>query len=122
MDEIKLDAAISMGARVIAANLRRQVPVKTGALKRSISVRGYFEGGSLKFSSDYLRYGIFTDLGTGRYRATKRSGFMPNPGKGKGGIRPRFWTTLERSVSVNIKKTVTKIVKDYIRFQLTRSK
>jgi hypothetical protein len=122
MDDINLQEAISMGARIISANLKRQAPVKTGALSRSITVRGYFDGKSLKFSSDYLRYGIFTDLGTGRYRSKRRMGWTPNPGVGKKGIRPRYWTTLERSVSVNIKKTVTKIIKDYIKFQLTRKK
>ena len=118
--DINLDKAISMGARLISANLRNQVPVKTGRLKRSIRVQGMFDGNSLRFSSNYLYYGKFLDLGTGTYKARKRGAWNPAPGKGRKGIRPRFWTTIERTVQNNLKRIVAKIVRDYIKFSLSR--
>ena len=118
--DLNLDKAISMGARLISANLRNQVPVKTGKLKRSIRVQGMFDGNSLRFSSSYLYYGKFLDLGTGTYKTRKRGAWNPAPGKGRKGIRPRFWTTIERTVQNNLKRIVAKIVRDYIKFSLSR--
>ena len=118
--ELNLSEAISMGARVMQANLRRQAPVDTGDLKRSITVRGAYDGKTLKFISNYLTYGKFTDLGTGPYKANKRGAWNPRPGLGRGGIRPRFWTTIDRAIQVNLKKTIANIVKEHIKFQLSR--
>jgi hypothetical protein len=118
--ELNLSEAISMGARVMQANLRRQAPIKTGNLKRSITVRGTYDGKTLKFISDYLYYGKFTDLGTGPYKANKRGAWNPKPGLGRGGIRPRFWTTIDRAVQASLKNTIAKIVKEHIKFQLSR--
>ena len=118
--ELNLSEAISMGARVMQANLRRQAPVDTGDLKRSITVRGAYDGRTLKFISNYLTYGKFTDLGTGPYKANKRGAWNPRPGLGRGGIRPRFWTTIDRAIQTNLKKTIANIVKEHIKFQLSR--
>lgn len=116
--DLNLDKAISMGARLISANLRNQAPSRE--LKRSIRVQGMFDGNSLRFSSNYLYYGKFLDLGTGTYKTRKRGDWNPAPGKGRKGIRPRFWTTIERTVQNNLKRIVSKIVRDYIKFSLSR--
>jgi len=122
-NDIDLTSAINMAARLIAANLRRQAPVATGALKRSIRVSGSYTGDSIQFRYSYLYYGKFVDKGTGPYgvRGKGKTGqWNPNPGKGIGGIRPRFWTSLEDSVKKQVKKQVAKAIGQYIRTQFRK--
>lgn len=49
-------------------------------------------------------YGQFLDEGTGPYysRNTIRGKWNPDPGKGTGGIIPRFWLTLEEAMEERI--------------------
>jgi len=102
-DEI-LTPATNMASRLISLQLRRQAPVKSGALKRSIHVNVEREdlgdNISFTFTTEYLGYGIFTDLGTRPYGVSpeQRGEWNPNPGKGKGGIKPRFWNSISESV------------------------
>jgi hypothetical protein len=43
---------------------------------------------------DQVKYGIYLDKGTGKYRSDTEGKWNPNPGKGDDGIIPRFWTSL----------------------------
>lgn len=122
MEDINLQQIVNYYSRTIAAQLMRQSPVKTGALKRSIKVKGKQTDKGLTFTTDYKRYGIFTDLGTGPYATKKRGEWNPKPGKGRGGIRPRFWTTLPEAIRKNMNKSIGKLMKEYIRFMLIRKK
>jgi len=121
MTELNFNQAINICCRLIANNLQRQAPRKTGELIRSIKVTGSYDGKSVKFNSDYVPYGVYTDLGTGPYKA-KRSGgnWNPAPGKGRGGIKPRFWTTLDESTRQRVNKIISKVVSDFIKFNLYR--
>lgn len=121
--DLDLNQPINMAARLIAANLRRQAPVDTGALKRSIRVTGTFTGKSIQFRYDYLYYGKFLDKGTGPYGVRgkgKRGQWDPNPGKGRGGIKPRFWTSLEDSTKIRVKKIISNVIKQYIKTQFRK--
>ena len=103
-----LTPASNMASRLVSAQVRGQAPVKTGALKRSVKVRldrtennGTY---AFTFNYNYLGYGIFTDLGTKPYAVddASRGPWNPKPGKGEGGIRPRFWLSLDESIQDRI--------------------
>lgn len=97
MAEAKLDImkAANMAARVYKTRLRYQAPVATGKLKRSIEVVPELTQDGVAFRETYLTYGIYTDSGTRRYyKPNKRAKWNPRPGKGKGGIKPRYWTNI----------------------------
>lgn len=98
-DEI-LTPATNLASRLVSAQLRRQSPVKTGRLKRSIHVRADRQEDVVIFTADYLGYGVYTDLGTGPYATSEeqRGPWNPTPGKGKGGIKPRFWNSIEEAI------------------------
>lgn len=118
-DEI-LTPATNMVSRIMSAQLRRQAPVDTGALKRSIHVKAIRTNNSVQFVTDYLPYGVYTDMGTGPYKTTKRGEWNPKPGKGKGGIKPRFWTSPSKTVVKDIRKIMAKAMGQYIKITLTR--
>ena len=111
-----LTPATNMASRLISLQLRRQAPVDTGRLKRSVHVKVRREGESgeytFTFEAEYLGYGIFTDLGTGPYGVTEsaREEWNPSPGKGKGGIKPRFWNSLSESVMKPIEDIIVNAV------------
>jgi hypothetical protein len=121
--DLELTQALNLSARLLADNLRKQVPVKTGKLKRSIKVKANYTGKSVQFRYDYERYGIWVDKGTrpyGVYGKGKNGPWNPNPGKGTGGIRPRFWTSIETTVLVNVKRMMAKVIGQYIRIQFRK--
>lgn len=130
--DLELSAPLNMAARLIEANLRRQVPVgkgtkkkKGGALKRSIKVKANYTGKSVQFRYSYNSYGVFVDKGTGPYavRGKGRSGqWNPNPGKGTDGIKPRFWTSLESSTKIRVKKIISKVIGQYIKTQFNKKR
>ena len=96
--------------RIIERIITSQAPVKTGALKNSIRVQPKFRNDRVSLDFYYLEYGRYVDLGTGRYRTSpsKRRNWNPKPGKGKGGIKPRFWTTLKKDVRREVNKLFAK--------------
>ena len=124
MAELNLSQALNTAARLIEANLKRQAPVDTGALKRSIKVKANYTGESIQFRYDYLYYGVYVDKGTGPYgvygKGNKPGQWNPRPGKGKGGIKPRFWTSLQDSTKIRIKKIIAKVIGEYIRTQFRK--
>lgn len=68
---------------------------KTGNLQRSVSVISQRSGDVVELLlNDPTSYGDFTDFGTRSYRASERGPFNANPGRGQGGIIPRFWSSL----------------------------
>lgn len=86
----------ALAARLVENQLRNQAPVKTGKLRSSVAVVPKYFGERVRLDLIFLQYGRFQDLGTGQYRVppARRRKWNPNPGRGKGGIKPRFWTTL----------------------------
>jgi len=121
--EPELTQALNTVSRLISNQLRRQSPVRTGALKKSVSVRYVSDSnGTITFQGKYLKYGKYVDLGTGPYKTTKREAWNSKPGKGKGGIKARFWTSLEGSTTKNIKKMLQKAISDSIKLRFKRQR
>lgn len=99
----KLDYAYDVIARMIQPAIRAQAPVKSGDLQKSITVSWTKDAaGNATFSTEFLQYGIFTDMGTGPYLASTPGIWTPNPGPGVGGIKPRFWNTISDSLDARI--------------------
>lgn len=122
--DLDLSQALNMAARLLTDTLKKQAPVKTGKLKKSIKVKANYTGKSVQFRYSYERYGIWVDKGTRPYgvygKGNKPGQWNPNPGKGEGGIRPRFWTSLPNSVLSDVKKMITKVIGQYIRIQFRK--
>jgi hypothetical protein len=116
----QMKIAYQKSAILIERELQKQAPVKTGALRRSIKVTANMTEDGVTFSADYNKYGIYVDRGTGPYKTKRRGGWNPSPGKGKGGIKPRFWTTIPRPLQNQIKTLIQKATMAWIRFELRR--
>jgi hypothetical protein len=96
--------------------LRRQAPVATGRLQQSVVVRAVETSDGVQMVTGYLSYGVFTDSGTGRYRRPNpEARWNPNPGKGQGGIKPRYWTNLDNSVAIRIARIIEREIAKQIR-------
>jgi hypothetical protein len=114
-----LTPATNKASRLISAQMRRQAPKDTGALRSSVKVKltrtGDLEKGfTFTYTTEFLKYGIYTDLGTGNYGVseTQRGNWNPKPGKGKGGIKPRFWLSLADSIKDPILQDLAEAVAD----------
>ena len=96
--------------RIIERIIRDQAPVKTGALKSSVRIQPRFKGDDISLEFYYLEYGKYLDLGTGPYRTppARRRNWNPKPGKGKGGNKPRLWTTLKKDVRREVNRLFAK--------------
>lgn len=87
----------------LEAIIRGQAPVKTGKLRASVQVR--FVKGVLEiYLPSETKYGTYLHTGTGSETASGASKIFedayfnlrnrkwnPSPGKGVGGIKPRYW-------------------------------
>jgi hypothetical protein len=83
-------------ATLIVKDQIRESAYKTGNLMQSVSVLAERTGDVVLFVlNDPTSYGNFTDYGTRAYLASTPGLFNPKPGKGEGGIIPRFWSTLD---------------------------
>lgn len=122
----QIQRALNTCSNILQYQIKSQTPVDTGKLKKSMSVQAFTKrNGDLGFkivSAPYQRYGRYVDLGTGPYRAKKRGKFNRRPPKGKGGIIPRFFTTINTSTIKRVKAIMRKAYADYIRFELRRAK
>lgn len=94
-----LKPAIIEAERIATLLVKTQIGVsafRTGNLQKSVSVVGEIQGDQFFLVlNDPTSYGNFTDFGTKSYRASEPGPFNPKPGKGQGGIIPRFWSTLD---------------------------
>lgn len=120
--DLNISKAANMAARVYQTRLRYQSPVgETGKLKRSINVIPEMTEDGFVFKETYLTYGIFTDSGTKRYyKPNKKAKWNPRPGRGKGGIKPRYWTNINDSITLNrisdiLVKDIAKQIKEQLR-------
>jgi hypothetical protein len=86
-------------ARLLEAELNKQKP-----FSKTVRVRAIVKSNAIDFVYSYPVYGKFLDLGTERYRVdeAQRGAFSRSPGKGIGGIKPRFWMTINESTKVRI--------------------
>ena len=113
-------------SQILTKLVKDQTPVDTGKLKKSMNVTPIVKrNGDLAFKIDsvpYKKYGRYVDLGTGPYYTGKRGKFNRRPGKGKGGIIPRFFTTINRVTITRVKKKMARAFADYFKFELRRAK
>ena len=124
MAELSLTKVYRRIETLVKNRLKFQVPVgKTGDLQKSITVRVEETSGGIKFIEGYLTYGIFLKSGTGRYlKPNPKAEWNPNPGKGKGGLKPRYWTNLDKATTTMISQLLKKDVKIQIQTQLKNYK
>ena len=121
--EININQALEMGARVLESRLKFQAPVDTDtALKKSVKVNASLTADGFRYEVNYLKYGKFTDLGTRPYFRGEepKAKWKPNPGKGKGGIKPRYWTNLPVSWYTRINRIIEKELAKQMRMALTQ--
>jgi hypothetical protein len=121
--DFTLKAIIPTVSKLVQAELKNQVPVDTGALRKSIRVQAVESANGFEIKSGYLTYGIFVDSGTKRYhKPNPKASWNPNPGRGIGGIKPRYWTNLSPEVTLRISKLIAKETAKQIKAQLTATK
>jgi hypothetical protein len=108
--ELSLKPVLPTIAKIMQDQLRRQAPdgPESGdPLRQSVIVRAVENADGVQLVTGYLNYGVFTDSGTGRYRKPNNNAkWNPKPGKGKGGIKPRYWTNLDNAVTIRISKII----------------
>ena len=116
-----LKAILPTISKLVKSEMKNQVPVKTGKLRRSITVQAVETPDGFEIKSGYLTYGIFLDSGTKRYnKPNPKARWNPAPGKGKGGIKPRYWTNLSPEATLRISKLVVQETSRQIRQELKR--
>ena len=109
MAELDLSQALNKICRELESILQNQAPKRTGALKDSIQVvPDGNDGITIQIGA---KYGIYLYRGTGSERDpmsdeddsvaydnlyTKK--WDPKPGKGKGGMKPRYWMNFSTTV------------------------
>jgi hypothetical protein len=117
----ELKPAFDKASRIILAELKQQAPVakegrNKGDLKRSIKIKPYFISTSnLGFEITGDEYGTYLDMGTGTHRATERGKYDKNPGKAKGGIKPRFWLTPSDGTKIRVSTMIGEAVIQYLK-------
>ncbi len=83
-------------ARSMENEIKAQAPSKKIAAGTTV-VAEFIGDDQVEFVTvidDQVKYGIYLDKGTGKYRSDTEGKWNPNPGKGDDGIIPRFWTSL----------------------------
>jgi hypothetical protein len=113
MKELDLTKVYKRIEVLVKNKLREQSPdgPEPGApLRNSITVRVEETKDGFAFVTGYLTYGRFLDLGTERYFKGERpdAKWNPNPGKGRRGIKPRYWTNLGKPTEKMIADLVAK--------------
>lgn len=124
----EIKQAMDKASRLILDALRRQAPVDkdsdtAGQLKKSVKVRPVFTSlSNIGFDISGDLYGTFLDLGTGRYRSKDRKPWNPKPGKGTGGIKPRFWLTVPQKTQDQVNQLLAEAVKKYYKNKSNKNK
>jgi len=121
---IDLKPAMKLMERVIQAALRYQAPVKTGALQKSVKVRAVETPDGITFIPTFLKYGTYLNEGTGRYKVKDTTGrpWNPNPGKGKMGIKPRFWLNTQEKTKQVVNQILAREVAKQIKKEFRTKK
>jgi len=122
----EITKAMGDAAGLIETLLQTQVPVKTGTLRDSINViGGEGKSGNIVFRASYKDYGVYLDYGTGPFKTYPNRGkFNPRPqsGVGRGGIFPRYWTSISEGVKLRIRDIIANATQDIIRKEIKRVK
>ena len=122
----EIRVAFDKASRVILSELKQQAPVvkegrNKGDLKNSIKIKPYFTSTqNLGFEITTDDYGQYLDMGTGTYRSKNRGKYTKNPGKGKGGIRPRFWLTISEGTKKRVGTMINESIIRYLKRALKK--
>lgn len=128
--KINLKPVIAKAMRIAYTRILTQVPVDTGALRRSVKL----EEGKIQVEIDsnstsrfflytisYNDYGDYTNYGTRNYYpGAFKYGTQPDPGsfrgysKGKGGIKPQYWSAISLTDFDEIENIVGLALQDAI--------
>jgi hypothetical protein len=92
--------AANLAARIIENELRAQAP--SGKIASGVSVVPSYQGSGNEIEVNFdtyleeeVKYGIYLDSGTLKEKLPNPDGeYNPDPGEGKGGIKPRYWTNI----------------------------
>jgi hypothetical protein len=103
-----IEAAANLAARIIENELRAQAPSEK--ISKGVSVLPAYSGGGTDLTVEFeiyleenVIYGIFLDGGTlDQYDPNPDAQWNPDPGVGKGGIEPRYWTNIPEEVQSRI--------------------
>jgi len=119
MEAFNVLKAFQQAARIYEARLRFQSPV-SGKLKSSIRVTVVETSDSYQMVSNFESYGVFTDSGTKTYfDPSDTKPWVKNPGRGRGGIKPRYWTNVsDATTKSRITKIIQKALADATKSQL----
>lgn len=103
--------AARAASQIIEQEIRDQAPGKK--IGPGLSVSPVIKDGEIEFYvtfADGVTYGIYLDRGTGKYRSSESEvgRWNPNPGKGTGGIIPRFFTV----ISIGTQERIAKIMEE----------
>jgi hypothetical protein len=113
--------AYEMAARIMENEYRAQAPSKK--IANGTTVIPVFNGDEVDFLVDLdsqVRYGIYLDMGTGKYRTDVEGKYNANPGKGTKGIRPRFWISLSDAAQVRIDMIIEEALDKQIEEELNK--
>ena len=114
--EKELRKEVNMIARILEAELNKQKP-----FSKRVRVKGILKASVIEFVYSYPEYGNYLDLGTKRYRVEEanRQPFKRNPGKGIGGIKPRFWMSIpsqtKQRISMLLQQAITRAINAELR-------
>jgi len=103
-----IEAAAYEAARVVQNELMAQAP--SDKIAKGLTVVPIIEGQGDDTSISYeilldenVIYGVFLDSGTlEEYDPNDEAEWDPNPGKGEGGIKPRYWISIPEEAQVRI--------------------
>jgi hypothetical protein len=107
----ELFTALNTAAQIIAFEIRAQAPSQK--IANSISVQPVLSSDmeteiEVNFEVNYgdKTYGLYLDFGTMAEREEERGEWNPFPGKGKGGIKPRFFTTPSEATTLRVMELI----------------
>jgi hypothetical protein len=131
MAEINLKEEFGKIARKIEMLLRGQAP--SSNLAGAVQVT-YEDNGFAIALDDSARYGIYLWRGTGNERAAGASDdiqatydaiwdrrYDPNPGPGKGGIKPRYWLNLKQADIMELQTEIEEAIAAALEKQLEKT-
>lgn len=117
MEKINLKPTYARISRKLEQILQGQAPVKTGNLRSQVAV--IYDEDGFEINLGNAQYGIYQHQGTGKEKSSRASSnfsegyyqmtdfaWNPNPGRGDGGIKPKYW--------MNFSDTVYEMINDEI--------
>jgi hypothetical protein len=123
--DLDLTRVIKQMEKLIQDRLRSQAPVAEksskgnpkGKLRRSIKVKGFLSPDGLQFKIGFETYGVFLDEGTGPYYKgpSPDKQWTKDPGPGKGGIKPRYWTHVAKQDALRFKTLIANEVRQQVK-------